>query len=85
MKLPSTMNEIHAAIQATLPHAKIKVIDLSHQHKGHLDYDSGHFEVQISDVGLLQLPLIQRHQIIYQAVNMSHNVKIHALKITFIS
>ncbi|MCA9396328.1 MAG: BolA/IbaG family iron-sulfur metabolism protein [Candidatus Omnitrophica bacterium] len=83
MKYPQTIDEIRQAVGEAFPGSDVDVIDLSHQHKGHLEADSGHYEVRIKNSGTGGLTMIQKHRIVYEAVNMHQNTKIHALKIRF--
>lgn len=83
MKYPQTIDEIRQAVSEAFPGSHVDVIDLSHQHKGHLEGDSGHYEVRVRNAATDGLTMIQKHQIIYKAVNMYQNAKIHALKIRF--
>lgn len=62
---------------------KIEVRDDSHQHTGHEGAKSGggHFTVTIVSHRFQGKNLVQRHQMIYQALNEMMKKEVHALSI----
>tara|TARA_B100000945_G_scaffold160802_1_gene129113 strand:+ start:1193 stop:1462 length:270 start_codon:yes stop_codon:yes gene_type:complete len=56
--------------------------DDSHKHKNHKkDTAGGHFNLLIVSDDFINIPLIQRHRLIYQVLEKMIKVEIHALSI----
>lgn len=66
-----TPDEVTAKIQAALPGATVKVVDLT----GTQD----HYEVHVTSEKFAGLSLIQQHQLIYKALAEEMKGPIHAL------
>jgi BolA protein len=68
---------------AVLSPTKLEVIDESAMHIGHAGAASGggHYAVQISAEIFKGKPLVQCHQLVYQALGDMMKHEIHALKI----
>mgnify|MGYP000264429067 FL=1 len=66
------------------PEAAIEVEDESHLHVGHAGAEAGagHFRVQVIDAKFNDLPRIDRHQLVYNAVSDWMPKRVHALNIT---
>ena len=77
------IEKIRERINAALQPAALEIIDESHKHVGHagaLD-GRGHFQVTIVSDKFQDLPPIQRHRLIYDAVGDLMDSDIHALSI----
>lgn len=77
-------NDIEKILQDTLSPSKITVEDDSGRHKRHKEAKShggGHFAVRIVSDAFKDKNLIERHQMVYQALEMPR-AEIHALSIT---
>jgi BolA protein len=60
----------------------LEVIDESYQHAGHLEtHQGGHFVITIVSTQFTGKTLIQRHRMVYEAVDELMNTVIHALSI----
>nr|WP_206064239.1 BolA family protein [Oleiagrimonas sp. C23AA] len=72
---------IRERIEAALSPTALEVIDEGHLHAGHAGEGQGHFRVRISSPAFAgKLPL-QRHRMVYAAVDDLMNNGIHALAI----
>jgi BolA protein len=71
--------KLAAAIEAT----HIEIVDDSHKHAGHAGArdGGGHFNLNIVSSEFKDKSLIQRHRIVYAAVDELMNTEIHALSI----
>jgi BolA family transcriptional regulator, general stress-responsive regulator len=81
---PSRMERIRAQLQRTVPDAVLELIDDSHRHAGHagaLD-GRGHFRLRIVSSAFAGLRPLQRHQLVYGALDELMRTDIHALSIT---
>ena len=74
---------IKEKLQTAFTTTYLEVTDDSHQHVGHHDTreGGGHFVVTIVSPQFNNQPLIQRHRLVYAAVNELMNTVIHALSI----
>ncbi|MDH3309241.1 MAG: BolA family transcriptional regulator [Gammaproteobacteria bacterium] len=74
---------IENRLREVLSPQKIEVRDDSHQHAGHEGAKSGggHFAVTIVSSHFQGKNLVQRHQMIYQALNDMMKKEVHALSI----
>jgi len=62
--------------------SELILIDDSHKHKNHKkDTSGGHFKLLIVSDDFLDLSLIKRHRLIYEALHEMMKVDIHALSI----
>jgi len=60
----------------------LNIIDESHKHAGHASAGgAGHFAVEIVADAFEDKTLIQRHRLVYDALNDAMNTEIHALSI----
>jgi BolA protein len=61
----------------------INVVDESHQHVGHAGAKAGgsHFALTLKSAAFKDLPLIKRHQLIYEELKDLIPHEIHAIKI----
>lgn len=80
----SRLERIRSQLAAALPGAAIELIDDSHRHAGHAGARDGrgHFRVQIVSGAFAGLRPLQRHQLVYRALNELMQTDIHALSIT---
>ena len=74
---------IRVRLDAALAPSRLDIIDESHQHAGHAGAASGggHFSVTIVSDKFNGQNLIQRHRMVYLAVNDMMPKEIHALSI----
>lgn len=77
----STM--IRTRLEAALDPEQLEIIDESAKHAGHAGAASGggHFIVQIVSAAFEGKNLIQRHRLVYDAVDDIMHTEIHALSI----
>jgi len=60
----------------------LNIVDESHQHVGHASAGgAGHFAVEIVADAFAGKTLIQRHRLVYDALDDAMNTEIHALSI----
>jgi BolA protein len=60
----------------------LNIVDESHKHVGHASAGgAGHFAVDIVADAFAGKTLIQRHRLVYDALNDAMNTEIHALSI----
>ena len=78
------LERIRAQLAAVLPDAAIQLIDDSHRHAGHAGARDGrgHFRVHIVSGAFAGLRPLQRHQLVYRALDELMRTDIHALSIT---
>ena len=81
---PSRMERIRAQLAQTLPDAALELIDDSHRHAGHAAARDGrgHFRLRIVSSAFAGLRPLQRHQLVYRALDELMRTDIHALSIT---
>ena len=81
---PSRMERIRAQLERTLPDAAVELIDDSHRHAGHAGARDGrgHFRLRIVSSAFAGLRPLQRHQLVYRALDELMRTDIHALSIT---
>jgi len=74
---------IRERIVAHLDPEKIEISDNSALHKGHAGAASGagHFSVRVISTHFTNKPALERHRMVYQAVNDLMPAEIHALSI----
>jgi BolA protein len=80
----SRIERIRAQLTAALPGAAVELIDDSHRHAGHAGARDGrgHFRVHIVSAAFAGLRPLQRHQVVYRALDELMRTDIHALSIT---
>jgi BolA protein len=78
------LERIRSQLAAALPGAAIQLIDDSHRHAGHAGARDGrgHFRVHIVSSAFAGLRPLQRHQLVYRALDELMRTDIHALSIT---
>jgi BolA family transcriptional regulator, general stress-responsive regulator len=78
------LERIRAQLAQALPDAAIELIDDSHRHAGHAGARDGrgHFRVRIVSGAFAGLRPLQRHQLVYRALDELMRTDIHALSIT---
>jgi BolA family transcriptional regulator, general stress-responsive regulator len=78
------MERIRAQLARALPGAAIELIDDSHRHAGHAGAQDGrgHFRARIVSGAFAGLRPLQRHQLVYRALDELMRTDIHALSIT---
>ncbi len=74
---------IHERLSQALESAEIDIVDESHLHAGHAGAASGagHFNVSIVSSSFNDKSLIERHRMVYAAVDDMMKTEIHALSI----
>ncbi|HET6911784.1 MAG TPA: BolA family protein [Rhodanobacteraceae bacterium] len=75
------IEDIRAKLTAALEPQSLEVIDEGHLHIGHAGEGSGHFRVRIVSAAFAGKNPIQRHRLVYAAVNDLIGQGIHALAI----
>jgi BolA protein len=75
------IEDIRAKLTAALNPQSLEVIDEGHLHIGHAGEGSGHFRVRIVSAAFAGKNPIQRHRLVYAAVNDLIGHGIHALAI----
>jgi BolA family transcriptional regulator, general stress-responsive regulator len=80
----SRMERIRAALAEALPTTAVELIDDSHRHAGHAGARDGrgHFRLRIVSAAFAGLRPLQRHQLVYRALDELMRTDIHALSIT---
>jgi BolA protein len=80
----SRLERIRTQLAAALPGAAVELIDDSHRHAGHAGARDGrgHFRVHIVSDAFAGLRPLQRHQVVYRALDELMRTDIHALSIT---
>lgn len=78
------LERIRSQLAAALPGAAIELIDDSHRHAGHAGARDGrgHFRVHVVSSAFAGLRPLQRHQLVYRALDELMRTDIHALSIT---
>lgn len=80
----SRVERIRAQLERTWPDAAIELIDDSHRHAGHAGARDGrgHFRLRIVANAFAGVQPLQRHQLVYRALDELMRTDIHALSIT---
>ncbi len=76
---------IHEKLSTALNPVFLKIVDDSDKHQGHaasIPGQSTHFRVKIVSKKFEGLSHLQRHRLVYQALNKEMKDKIHALALT---
>lgn len=77
----ASIEDIRAKLVAALQPESLEVIDEGHLHIGHAGEGSGHFRVRIASPAFAGKGAIERHRLVYAAVNDLIGNGIHALAI----
>ena len=77
----ASIGDIRAKLTAALDPQSLEVIDEGHLHIGHAGEGSGHFRVRIVSAAFAGKNPIQRHRLVYAAVDDLIGHGIHALAI----
>ncbi|MEK6748254.1 MAG: BolA family protein [Pseudomonadota bacterium] len=73
---------IRERLTAALQPVQIDIVDDSHHHAGHTSArGGGHFQVTIVATAFAGKSLIQRHRLVYEALQDAMREEIHALSI----
>ena len=85
--MPDRVAMIRTRLEKTLSPARLDITDDSHLHKGHAGAASGagHYSVVIVSDKFSGRNLVQRHQLVYQALSDMMPGEIHALSIRALS
>ena len=75
------IEDLRAKLIAALDPESLEVLDEGHLHIGHAGEGSGHFRVRIVSDAFAGKNAIQRHRLVYAAVNDLIGNGIHALAI----
>ncbi len=79
---PNRLEQIRASLEATFQPTHLEILDESHHHAGHASAKGGgHFRVEITAAAFRDQTLIQRHRMVYAALNHLMPHEIHALTI----
>ena len=80
---PTRAERLEARLRTALQPSQLHVIDDSHLHAGHAGAAGGHghFTVQLVSERFSGLPVVRRHQLVYEAVGDMMTTDIHALSI----
>lgn len=81
------VERIRQILEAAFQPTKLKITDDSHLHAGHAGARSGkgHFTVVIESAAFEGKSLIERHRLVYAALDAMMQTDIHALSIKAIS
>tara|TARA_B100000959_G_C14969439_1_gene619074 strand:- start:956 stop:1216 length:261 start_codon:yes stop_codon:yes gene_type:complete len=74
-------NKIEKIIVNTFDVSSIEIIDETHKHRGHPQSSGGHFKLIMISNDFKGLSLIERHRMIYKALDSMMKKEIHALSI----
>lgn len=79
--MSARVERIRATLQDALAPSELEIADESHRHAGHEGARDGrgHFRVRIVSAQFAGLPLIRRHQRVYDALGAMMQSDIHAL------
>ncbi|HEX6613152.1 MAG TPA: BolA family protein [Rhodanobacteraceae bacterium] len=77
----ASIEDIRAKLTEALAPQSLEVIDEGYLHIGHPGEGSGHFRVRIVSTAFAGMNPIQRHRLVYTAVNDLIGHGIHALAI----
>ena len=76
----SVIKKIKNLISKNLSISKLEIIDDSYKHRNHKkDTSGGHFRLLIVSDNFKEMPLIKRHQLIYNILDEMIKTEIHAL------
>jgi BolA protein len=82
---PSIAEQIHARLATTLQTTALQVIDESHLHAGHAGASASgvgsHFRVRIASPLFTSVSRVQRHRLVYDALQDFIDQGLHALAI----
>lgn len=73
--------QIRQRLQTALAPSALEILDEGDQHIGHAGEGQGHFRVRISSPAFVGKTPIQRHRLVYDAVDDLMGQGIHALAI----
>jgi BolA family transcriptional regulator, general stress-responsive regulator len=76
---------IREQLQQRLQPQSLEVVDDGAQHAGHAHAGSGHFTVRIIATAFSGKPRLQRHRMVYEALETLMHDDIHALSIKAVS
>ena len=77
----ASVEDIRTRLAAALQPESLEVIDEGHLHVGHAGEGSGHFRVRIVSAAFAGRGLIERHRLVYAALEELMGRGIHALAI----
>ena len=72
--MPMTAEEITQRIQAALPDAEVKLVDLAG--------DNDHWQVTVKSAAFAGKSRVQQHQMVYAAFGADMGTTLHALAVT---
>ena len=76
------MAMIRERLEAALAPESLEIIDESHKHAGHASAGgAGHFEVRIVSAAFAGKSPVQRHRMVFEAVDDLMQTEVHALSI----
>lgn len=77
----TVIDQIRQRLREALAPSTLEVIDEGHLHVGHAGEGQGHFRVRITGSAFVGKTPIQRHRLVYDAVDDLMGQGIHALAI----
>jgi len=77
----ASVEDIRAKLTAALQPQSLEVIDEGHLHIGHAGEGSGHFRVRVVSAAFAGKSAIERHRMVYAALDELMGRGIHALTI----
>lgn len=77
----AVITQIRQRLDEALTPSALEIIDEGHQHIGHAGEGQGHYRVQIASPVFVGKTPIQRHRLVYDAVDDLMGHGIHALAI----
>lgn len=77
----ASAERIREALQRRLQPQSLEIVDDGAQHVGHAHEGSGHFTVRITAAAFAGKPRLQRHRMVYAALETLLHGDIHALSI----
>lgn len=77
------ITRMQALLTAALAPSELQIIDESEQHRGHAGAASGagHYQINITAAAFIGKPLLERHRLVYDALQSMLPQEIHALRI----
>ena len=75
------LGTIRQRLEAALQPLELEVLDEGYRHVGHANAGKGHFHVRVVSAAFMGVPPLQRHRMVYAALDDLMNQGIHALSI----
>jgi len=83
----ASVSEVEGRLLAHFPGAELELVDETHLHAGHVGAQGGasHFRLKIRHPCFSDLKRLERHRLVYHAVNDWMPARIHALSVVALS